>query len=50
MQTKDFLDKIPGVRGYREQIVRAEYLPAQDAEYGELSEGLARLGHEANCI
>ena len=35
MQTNAFLDKITGVRGYREQVVRAEYLPAQDAEYGE---------------
>lgn len=50
MQTKDFLDKITGTFAYRDQIVRAEYLPAQDAEYGELSEGLARLGHEANRV
>ncbi len=41
MQTKAFLDKITGTFAYRDQVVRAEYLPAQDAQYGELSEALA---------
>jgi len=29
MQTKNFLDNITGTFAYREQIVRAEYLPAR---------------------
>ena len=41
MQTKNFLDKITGTFAYRDQIVRAENLPAWEAQYGELAEGAA---------